>query len=217
MFPADPSCLGRDVTRIVQSDSGGCGAEAVTTMAAPGLFPKPDASARRRWCRVLDRVLVPSCEEASVSADERIEELGLVLPSPPEPIASYVTFSTTGNVAYTSGHGPLRADGTWIIGKVGADMGVDEAAEAARITGLGLLATIQRHLGSLDAVSRIVKVLGMVNCTAEFVHHPSVMNGCSELLADVFGDIGRHARSAVGVASLPMGIPVEIEAIVEFR
>ena len=93
-------------------------------------------------------------------------------------------------------------------------MGIEEAAEAARITGLGLPATLQNHLGSLDAVSRIGKVLGMVNCTPEFVEHPSVINGCSDLLAEVFGDIGRHARSAVGVAPLPMGIPVEIEAIV---
>jgi enamine deaminase RidA (YjgF/YER057c/UK114 family) len=152
-----------------------------------------------------------------LSIDARIEDLGLVLPTPPEPIASYVTFTRTGNVAYTSGHGPLRPDGTWIVGRVGADMNLEEAAEAARVTGLGLLATLRNHLGSLDLVSRIVKLLGMINCTRDFVDHPSVMNGCSDLLAEVFGDDGRHARSAVGVASLPMGIPVEIEVIVETR
>ena len=152
-----------------------------------------------------------------MSAEERIEELGLELPSPPEPIASYVTFARTGNVAYTSGHGPLRADGTWIVGKVGTDIGVEEAAEAARITGLGLIATLRNHLGSLDQVSRVIKLLAMVNCTPDFVDHPAVINGCSDLLAEVFGDIGKHARSAVGVTSLPMGIPVEIEAIVETR
>ena len=152
-----------------------------------------------------------------MSAEERIEELGLELPSPPEPIASYVTFVRTGNVVYTSGHGPLHADGTWIVGKVGTDISVEEAAEAARITGLGLIATLRNHLGSLDKVSRVIKLLAMVNCTPDFVDHPAVINGCSDLLAEVFGDIGRHARSAVGVTSLPMGIPVEIEAIVETR
>ena len=150
-----------------------------------------------------------------MSADERVEELGLVLPSPPEPIASYVTFARTTNVAYTSGHGPLRPDGSWVVGKVGAEIDVAEATEAARITGLGLLATLRIHLGSLDQVSRIVKVLGMVNCTPDFVDHSMVIDGCSDLLAEVFGEIGRHARSAVGVVSLPMGIPVEIEAIIE--
>ncbi len=118
---------------------------------------------------------------------------------------------------YTSGHGPLRADGTWIVGQVGTDLTVEEAAEAARVTGLGLIATLRNHLGSLDAVSRVVRLLGMINCTPTFVDHPAVINGCSDLLADVFGEAGRHARSAVGVSSLPMGIPVEIEAIVETR
>ena len=150
-----------------------------------------------------------------MSADERIQELGLTMPSPPEPIASYVTFARSGNLVYTSGHGPLRADGTWVVGQVGTDLSVEEAAEAARVTGLGLIATLRNHLGSLDAVSRVVKLLGMVNCTSEFVDHPAVIDGCSDLLAHVFGDIGKHARSAVGVSSLPMGIPVEIEAIVE--
>lgn len=140
-----------------------------------------------------------------MSPDERVESLGLVLPTPPDPIASYVTLARTGKIAYTSGHGPLRADGTWIVGKVGSDIGIEEAAEAARITGLGLLATLRNHFGSLDVVNRVVKVLGMVNCTPDFVAHPSVMNGCSDLLAEVFGDSGRHARSAVGVASLPIG------------
>ena len=103
------------------------------------------------------------------------------------------------------------------MGKVGTDIGVEEAADAARITGLGLIATLRNHLGSLDRIGRVIKLLGMVNCTPEFVDHPAVINGCSDLLVEVFGDIGRHARSAVGVTSLPMGIPVEIEAIVETR
>ncbi len=152
-----------------------------------------------------------------MSAEARLKELGLVLPSPPEPIASYVTFVRTGNLAYTSGHGPMRADGSWMTGKVGEDLDTDEAREAARVTCLGLLATLRKNLGSLDEVVRVVKVLGMVNCTTDFTDHPAVINGCSDLLAEVFGEAGRHARSAVGVGSLPMNIPVEIEAIVEIH
>ncbi len=152
-----------------------------------------------------------------MSAEARLKELGLVLPSPPDPIASYVTFVRTGNLAYTSGHGPMRADGSWMTGKVGEDLDTDEASEAARVTCLGLLATLRKNLGSLDEVVRVVKVLGMVNCTTDFTDHPAVINGCSDLLADVFGEAGRHARSAVGLGSLPMNIPVEIEAIVEIQ
>ena len=150
-----------------------------------------------------------------MSVEDRFEELGLVLPTPPEPIASYVTFTRTSNLAYTSGHGPLKADGSWIVGKVGVEIDADEAREAARVTGLGLIATLRRHLGSLDEVGRVVKVLGMVNCTPDFVDHSSVIDGCSDLLVEVFGEAGRHARSAIGVGSLPMNIPVEIEAIIE--
>ncbi len=152
-----------------------------------------------------------------MSAEVRLRQLGLVLPSAAEPIASYVTFVRTGNLAYTSGHGPMRADGSWIRGRVGEDLDVDEAREAARLTGLGLLATLRNNLGSLDEVIQVVKVLGMVNCTPEFTDHSSVVNGCSDLMAEVFGEAGRHARSAVGVGSLPMNIPIEIEAIVEVR
>lgn len=152
-----------------------------------------------------------------MSAEERLSELGLELPSPPEPIASYVTFVRTGNLGYTSGHGPLRADGTWITGRVGEDIDTEAANEAARIVGLGLLATLRNNLGSLDEVARVVKVLGMVNCTADYGDHPAVVNGCSDLFFEVFGEAGRHARSAVGVGSLPMNLPVEIEVIVEIR
>ncbi len=152
-----------------------------------------------------------------MSAEARLSELGLALPEVPTPMASYVTFVQTGSVAYTSGHGPLRTDGSWVTGQVGTELTVDEGTEAARLTGLGLLATLRHHLGSLDRVARVVKVLGMVNTAPGFTRHPEVINGCSDLFLDVFGDTGRHARSAVGVASLPMNIPVEIEAIVEVR
>ena len=139
-----------------------------------------------------------------MSAEVRLRELRLVLPSPTEPIASYVTFVRTGNLAYTSGHGPMRADGSWIKGKVGQDLDVDDAREAARVTGLGLLATLRNNLGSLDEVVRVVKVLGMVNCTPDFTDHPAVINGCSDLMAEVFGDAGKHARSAVTIKDLSL-------------
>jgi len=152
-----------------------------------------------------------------MTAEARLHELGLLLPEAPDPVASYVTLNRTGNLVFTSGHGPLMPDGSWAIGKVGAEVDVAAAQAAARATGLGLLATLRTRLGSLDEVVRIVKLLGMVNCTPDFVDHPAVINGCSDLLVDVFGDAGRHARSAIGVSSLPMGISVEIEAVVEVR
>ena len=150
-----------------------------------------------------------------MSAEARLQELGLELPEPPDPVASYVTFVRTGNLVYTSGHGPMLTDGKFVAGKVGVDLDVDAGREAARITGIGLLSTLRHNLGSLDRVTSVVKVLGMVNCPPDFTDHPSVINGCSELLVDVFGELGRHARSAVGVGSLPMNIAVEIEVIVE--
>src|SRR4051794_8682653 len=147
--------------------------------------------------------------------EQRLVELGLELPQPPKPVASYVTVVRTGNLLFTSGHGPIRNDGTWFTGKVGVDVSAAEANEAARLTALNVLATIRTELGSLDQVVRIVKVLGMVNCTAEFGEHSGVINGCSDLLVDVFGESGRHARSAVGMNSLPFGTTVEIEIVVE--
>ena len=150
-----------------------------------------------------------------MSAEARLKELGLELPEPPDPVASYVTFVQTGNLVYTSGHGPMLSDGGFVVGKVGVEIDLGAGCEAARITGVGLLATLRHNLGSLDCVTRIVKLLGMVNCLPDFTDHPSVINGCSDLFTDVFGEAGRHARSAVGVGSLPMNIAVEIEAIVE--
>ena len=121
-----------------------------------------------------------------------------------------------GSLAYVSGHGPLRSDGSLIAGRVGADLSLDEGKIAARQVGLAILATLRAHLGSLDRVRRIIKVLGMVNSTADFTEHPKVINGCSELFADIWGvDDGIGARSAVGVGSLPGNIAVEIEAIFE--
>jgi enamine deaminase RidA (YjgF/YER057c/UK114 family) len=156
-------------------------------------------------------------EGGVVSAEARLEKLGLTLPPAPTPVASYVTITSSGNVAYTAGHGPLRADGSLIVGKVGLDLDVAAAQEAARVTGLGLLATIRGYLGSLDRVVRVVRVFGMVNATPDFGEHPAVIDGCSNLLVSVFGEAGRHVRSAVGMGSLPGNIPVEIEVVVEFE
>src|SRR6266581_5749156 len=153
-----------------------------------------------------------------MNAEKRVIELKLELPPAPKPIAVYRTVVVTGNVAYVSGHGPLKSDGTLISGRVGADLDLAAGKAAARQTGLAILATLRAHLGGLDRVSRLLKMLGMVNATPDFRDHPAVVNGCSELFAEVFGpENGIGARSAVGMASLPGNIAVEIEAIFEIE
>jgi enamine deaminase RidA (YjgF/YER057c/UK114 family) len=148
-----------------------------------------------------------------VSVEQRIQELGLELPPVRAPAASYVNAVRTGNLVYLSGAGPVSPDGALPTGKVGADVSTEQAAEYARIVALNLLAALRHELGDLDRARRVVKLLGMVNATPDFVEHSTVVNGCSDLLVDVFGE--GHARSAVGVGSLPFGMPVEIEAIFE--
>jgi enamine deaminase RidA (YjgF/YER057c/UK114 family) len=145
----------------------------------------------------------------------RLQALGLVLPKPPSPLANYVTYAQAGTMLYLSGQGPRDANGNTVKGKVGRDLDIAHAYQQARLTGLNLLAVMHAALGDLGRVGRIVKLFGMVNAVPEFEDHPQVINGCSDLLIAVFGDIGRHARSAVGLGSLPGGIPVEIEAILE--
>ena len=153
-----------------------------------------------------------------MGADARVAELQLELPPVPKPVATYVTAVRLGDLLYVSGHGPLRPDGTMHTGKLGADLDVAAGQAAARQTGLAILATVRSHLGSLDKVERLVKVLGMVNATPEFAEHPKVINGFSDLMVQVFGeDAGKAARSAVGMGSLPGGIAVEIEAIFQVR
>jgi enamine deaminase RidA (YjgF/YER057c/UK114 family) len=148
-----------------------------------------------------------------VSAEQRIEELGLELPPVRQPAASYVNAVRTDNLVYLSGAGPVTADGHLPTGKVGADVTAEEAAAHARVVALNLLAVLRDEVGTLDRVTRVVKLLGMVNATPDFAEHSKVINGCSDLLVEVFGQ--GHARSAVGVGSLPFGMPVEIEAIFE--
>ena len=151
-----------------------------------------------------------------MSAEAKLAELKLDLPPAPKPMGVYKPIVVTGSIAYLSGHGPLQSDGSLIEGRVGVDLDQEAGYRAARQTGLALLATLRAHFGTLDRISRLVKVLGMVNCTADFKQHPAVINGCSELFRDVFGeDNGVAARSAVGMGSLPGNIPVEIEAIFE--
>jgi enamine deaminase RidA (YjgF/YER057c/UK114 family) len=144
----------------------------------------------------------------------RLTALGLSLPTMPSPVANYVPFVIEGNLLFLSGQGPRRAEGGYFTGKVGRDVTVEEAYEHARATGLQLISVMNTALGDLSRVRRIVKVLGMVNGMPDFADQPKVINGCSDLFVAVFGDKGRHARSAVGMGSLPNGISVEIEAIV---
>jgi enamine deaminase RidA (YjgF/YER057c/UK114 family) len=150
-----------------------------------------------------------------MGADDRVAELGLELPAAQQPVANYVTAVRAGDLLFLSGHGPVRADGAPVLGKVGRDLDLAAGVEAARLTGLFLLATMRAELGSLDRVERIVKLLGMVNCAPGFNDTPTVVNGCSDLLVEVFGDAGRHARSAIGVAELPFDLAIEIEAVVQ--
>jgi enamine deaminase RidA (YjgF/YER057c/UK114 family) len=147
--------------------------------------------------------------------EARLKELGITLPEPPQPVANYVNGVRTGNLIFLAGKGPKRADGTEIIGKLGADVSIEEGYEAARLTAINQLAVLKAMLGDLKKVKRIVKVLGMVNSDPAFVEQPKVINGFSDLMVAVFGDRGRHARAAVGMASLPRGQAVEIELIVE--
>ena len=156
-----------------------------------------------------------------MSMDENTPEqqlivLGLTLPPAPTPMGVYKPCLVDGKYLYVSGHGPFRDDGSLIIGRVGQDLDMEEAKIAARQVGLSILSTIKSHLGSLDKVRRVIKILGMVGCVPEFDRHPYVINGCSELFAAIWGeDKGVGVRSAVGMGSLPNNIPVEIEALFE--
>jgi enamine deaminase RidA (YjgF/YER057c/UK114 family) len=150
-----------------------------------------------------------------MSIATRLKELGIVLPPVSGPIGTYVHAAQAGNLLFLAGKGPHNPDGSSPTGKVGDDVTIQQAYQHARSVGLTLISVLQNELGDLDRVRRIVKVLGMVNATPDFKEHPKVINGCSDLFVEVFGDRGRHARSAVGMGSLPGGITVEIEAIVD--
>ncbi|HET8576591.1 MAG TPA: RidA family protein [Methylomirabilota bacterium] len=151
-----------------------------------------------------------------MGAEARLKELGITLPTPSKPVGNYIPGVRVGNLLFLSGHGPVRIDGSPTArGKVGRDLSTEEAYKVARDIGINLLGSARHVLGSLDRVKRVVKVLGMVNAVEGFGEQPKVINGFSDLMVEVFGENGRHARSAVGMGSLPMGIPVEIEMILE--
>lgn len=151
-----------------------------------------------------------------MNAEERFNKLGLKLPPAPTPLGVYKPYLIDGKYLYLSGHGPVRDDKTLIIGRIGSELNIEEGKLAARQVGLTMLSTIVTHIGSLNTIKRVIKVLGMVNCTPDFERHPYVINGCSELFAAVWGEEnGIGVRSAVGFGSLPDNIPVEIEAMFE--
>ncbi len=153
-----------------------------------------------------------------MTPESRLASLNVTLPPAPKPVAVYKPVVVVDKLAYVSGHGPLRADKTLIAGVVGRDLNLEQGHAAARQVGLAILATLREHFGSLDKVARVVKVLGMVNSAPDFYDHPKVINGCSELFAEVWGpEHGIGARSAVGMGPLPGNIAVEIEAIFELR
>ena len=152
---------------------------------------------------------------AQVDYDKKLKDLKVELFKPSVPIANYTKAVRVGNLVFLSGHGPTKADGTNITGKVGKDLPVEQGYMAARQTGISMLSTLKAEIGDFNKVKRVVKVLGMVNCTDDFTDHPKVMNGFSDLIVSVFGEKGVHARSAVGMNSLPMNIAIEVEMIVE--
>ena len=152
-----------------------------------------------------------------MKTEQRLKELGIELTKPTSPMANYVNAVRTGNLLYLAGKGPGLAGQPMPSGKVGRDFSIEQAYGFARETGISILAAIKAELGDLDRVKRIVKVLGMVNATAEYGSQPEVINGCSDLFVEVFGDAGRHARSAVGNVMLPNQISVEIEGIVAVK
>ena len=150
-------------------------------------------------------------------AETRLKEKGIVLNTPGKPVANYVNVVRVGNILFLAGKGPTKSDGTNITGKVGKDLTIEQGYDAARLTGINHLAVLKAELGSLNKVKRIVKVLGMVNCTEDFKDQPKVVNGYSDLMVEIFGEKGKHARSAVGMYALPMNIAVEVEVIVEIE
>lgn len=148
-------------------------------------------------------------------AEQKLKDLGITLPVPSKPVANYVSAVRTGNLIFLAGKGPSRPDGTYITGKPGKDMTIEQGYEAARLTAINQLAALKAAIGDLNKVKRVVKVLGMVNSDPAFTDHPKIINGFSDLIVAVFGEKGKHARSAVGMCSLPMGMAVEVEMIVE--
>ncbi len=153
----------------------------------------------------------------ATSPEARLAAMGIELPEPSPPVANYVRATRSGNLVFLAGHIPVTAEGERVTGKLGAGLTVEQGYEAARLSGIGLLASLRQEIGSLDKVTRILKVTGMVNSAPDFTEQSAVINGCSDFLVEVFGEKGKHARAAVGMASLPVGAAVEVEMIVEIE
>src|SRR5688572_1509793 len=166
-------------------------------------------------CLFMMLLMAVSTIAFSQKIEQKLKEMGIELPTPQQPIANYVSAVRTGNLIFLAGKGPSRPDGSYITGKPGKDLTIQQGYEAARLTAINQLAALKAAIGDLDKVKRIVKVLGMVNSDPEFKDHPKVINGFSDLIVAIFGDKGKHARSAVGMCSLPNNMAVEIEMIVE--
>lgn len=152
-----------------------------------------------------------------MDVEERIGKLSIILPTPPTPIGNYVGAVTAGNLVFMSGHGTVKPDGSYVVGKVPSECSQVDAYQAARLVGLNMLATLKAHIADLNRVQQLVKVFGMVNSDPSFQDHPSIINGFSDLMVEIFGNAGRASRSAIGTGSLPMNIPVEVEMIVELK
>ena len=157
----------------------------------------------------------PNAQDAGYNPEGKLKSMGIVLPEAPPPVANYVNAVTSGNLLFMAGKGPNLPEGGYVTGKVGGDLTIEEGYAAARLAGISQLAAMKAELGDLRRVRRIVKVLGMVNSTSDFSEHPKVINGFSDLMVEVFGERGKHARSAVGMGSVPDNIAVEVEMIVE--
>jgi enamine deaminase RidA (YjgF/YER057c/UK114 family) len=164
---------------------------------------------------LLTLVISIAASGQKIDYDKKLKELGVELFPPSKPIANYVKAVRVGNLLFISGHGPAKADGSNITGKVGKDLTIEQGYEAAKLTAAGIISTLKAELGDLNKVKRIVKVNGWVNCNPDFTDQPKVVNGCSDLMVALFGEKGRHARAAMGVIALPSNIAVEIEMIVE--
>jgi enamine deaminase RidA (YjgF/YER057c/UK114 family) len=161
--------------------------------------------------------LVLSSVLVAQDAETKLKEKGIILVTPANPVANYLNAVRVGNLLYLAGKGPQKADNSFVTGKVGKELTIEQGYEAARLTAIGHLAVIKKELGSLNKVKRIVKVLGMVNCTEDFKEQPKVINGYSDLMVEIFGENGKHARSAVGMYALPFNMAVEVEVIVEIE
>ena len=159
--------------------------------------------------------LITSLAAQAQTPEEKLKAQGIVLPEVMAPVANYVNLVRTGNLLYLSGKGPVQPDGKYVTGKLGKDMTIEQGYQAAKLTAIMQIAVLKKELGDLSKVKRIVKVLGMVNCTEDFADQPKVINGYSDLMVAIFGEKGKHARSAVGMYALPFHMPVEVEMIVE--